>query len=36
VLPEGESDEAVRILGLTFEIPKVSLRKPLKAGQTKP
>jgi hypothetical protein len=36
VLPEGRSEEAVRVLAETFEIPKVSLRKSSEESRTKP
>jgi aspartokinase len=36
VLPEGKSEEAVRVLAATFEIPKLSLKKTFEASRTKP
>jgi len=36
VLPEGRSEEAVRVLAGTFDIPKVSLRKSSEESRTNP
>jgi len=36
VLPEGKSEEAVRVLAETFEIPMVSLRKASEVSRIKP